>query len=123
MVIDKINNVFNNEKILKEAIERFVIKGNNSKFYIDAIIYGEIDDFVWITKEDIIHIILLQKNIYSTAVHFGPITCQPKNRCLNYNTKYEKDRFCVQMKWYNLYDNIIENMNNKFKKIVIDNNL
>lgn len=115
--IDKINKAFNDEKILKEAIERFITKGNNSEYYIDAIIYGEVDDFVWATRDDIKNIILSKKQIYSTAVHFGPITCQPKNRCLNYNPKYEKDRFCVQLKWYNLFDDIIENMNNKILKM------
>lgn len=117
--IDKINKSFNNEKILKEAIDRFIIKGNNSDYYIAAIIYGEVDDFVWATREDIKNIILSKKDVYSTAVHFGPITCQPKNRCLNYNSKYEKDRFCVQIKWYNLFDDIIENMNNKVMEKVV----
>lgn len=117
--IDKINKAFNDEKILKEAIDRFIIKGNNSDYYIDAIIYGEVNDFVWATRNDIKTIILSKRNIYSTAVHFGPITCQSKNRCLNYNPKYEKDRFCVQIKWYNLFDDIIENMNNKIIKKVV----
>lgn len=117
--IDKINKIFNNEEMLKEAINRFIIKGNNSDYYIDAIIYGEVEDFVWATRDDIKNIILSKKDIYSTGVHFGPITCQPKNRCLNYNPKYEKDRFCVQLKWYNLFDDIIENMNNKIIKKVV----
>ena len=73
-------------------------------------IYGEVDDFIFITKEDIRNIILRKKDDYSSTVHFSVLTVQPKNRCLNYNTKYEKDRFCVQVKWYNLFDDIIENM-------------
>lgn len=111
--IDSINKAFNDEKILRKAIEKFVIKGNNSDFYIDAMIYGTIDDFLWITKQEIIDIILSKRNDYSTAVHFGPLVCQPKNRCLNFNFKYEKDRFCVQLKWYSLFDDIIEYMNIK----------
>lgn len=114
--IDEINKNLNNEKVLKAAIDRFIIKGNNSNYYIDAIIHGEVNDFIWITKQDIINIILSKKDIYSTSVHFGPITCQPKNRCLNYNPLYEKDRFCVQLKWYNIFDDIIENMNNQVMK-------
>lgn len=39
--------------------------------------------------------------------------CQPKNRCLNYNPLYEKDRYSVQIKWYSLNDDIIEYMNNR----------
>lgn len=114
--IDKINQIINDEKILKKAIERFVIKGNNSNYYIDAIIYGEVDDFIWLLTDDIYKVILSKKDEYSTSVHFGPLTCQPKNRCLNYNPKFEKDRFCVQLKWYNLNDNIIEFMNEKYKR-------
>lgn len=111
--IDKINEILNDEKILNKAITRFITRGNNSNYDISAIIYGEIDDFIWITREDIFNIILLKKDDYSSAVHFGPLVCQPKNRCLNYNPKYENDRFCIQIKWYSLFDDIIFNMNNK----------
>ena len=111
--IDKINIAMNYENILRNAIYRFVIKGKNSNYEIDALICGEVNDFTWITKEDIIQIALSKKDNYSTAVHFGPMTIQPKNRCLNYNPKYEKDRYCIQVKWYNLFDNIIEHKNNK----------
>lgn len=118
--IDEVNKALNKDKILNEAIDRFIMKGNNSDYYIDAIIYGEVNDFVWATKDDIKNIILSKKDLYLTAIHFGPITCQPKNRCLNYNPKYEKDRFCVQLKWYSLFDDIIENMNNKVIKNVVN---
>lgn len=111
--IDKINNVFNQEKLLLAAINRFILKGNNSDYYIDAIIYGEVDDFLWILKKDIRKVIMSKRTEYSTAVHFGPITCQPLARNLSYNPGLEKRRFCVQLKWYNLFDDIIENMNNK----------
>lgn len=117
--IDKINIAFNNEKILKKAIDRFVIKGKNSNYYIDAIICGEVDDFVWIAKDDILNVILSKKDDYSTGVHFGSLSCQPKNRNLINNPKYEKDRYCVQIKWYNLFDEILENMNNKVLNILI----
>lgn len=110
--IDEINKYFNQEKLLIKAIDRFILKGNNSDYYIDALICGEVDDFIWILKDDIKKLILSKKDDYSSTVHFGSITCQPKNRCLNYNPKYEKDRFCVQLKWYNLNDEIIEFMNN-----------
>ncbi len=111
--IDKINDVLNDEKLLRKAITRFVTKGKNSNYDISAIIYGEVDDFIWITKEDIINVILSKKDDYSSAVHFGPLICQPKNRCLNYNNKYEQDRFCIQIKWYSLFDDIIYSMNKK----------
>lgn len=109
--IDKINQVFNNEELLKKAIERFVTKGKNSNYHIAAIIYGEVDDFIWATRNEIEQIMLSKKDNYSSAVHFGAMTCQPKNRCLNYNSLYEKDRYCVQIKWYNIFNDIIEYMN------------
>ena len=91
--IDQINEAFKNEKLLKKAIERFITKGKNSNKYIAAIIYGEVNDFVWATKEDIEEIMLSKKDVYSTAVHFSLMTCQPKNRCLNYNSLYEHHRY------------------------------
>ena len=44
--------------------------------------------------------------------HFATFLSPGNHKALN-NPKYEKDRFCVQLKWYNLFDDIIENMNNK----------
>lgn len=111
--IDMINKEFNRKDLVLKAIDKFVLRGNNSDYLIDVIIVGTVNDFVWASREDIRKIILSKINIYSTAVHFGSLTCQPKNRCLNYNTLYEKDRFCVQIKWYNVFDEIIETMNNK----------
>lgn len=57
-------------------------------------------------RKDIYKIMLSQKEIDSSAVHFGPLIIQPKTKCLNYNTKYEKGGFSVQIKWHDLYDDI-----------------
>lgn len=111
--IDLINKELNKSSILEKAIDRFILKGNISKDSIDAILFGVKDDFIWIKKEDIKKIILSKKDIYSSAVHFGPLTVQPLDRCLNRNEKYEKKRFYIQIKWYNLADDIIESMNKK----------
>ena len=56
--IDKLNIVLNNEYILKRAINRFILQGKNSNECIDAIIYGTVDDFMFITKNEIEKIIL-----------------------------------------------------------------
>lgn len=111
--IDLLNLRLNNKYLIIKALERFIIQGRNSEFYVDAIIHGEVNDFIWILREDIIKIILDKTYDSYSAVHFGPMIIQTKNRCLNYNSKYESDRYLVQIKWYNLYDCIIENMNNK----------
>lgn len=112
--INKINGEINTQYLLLKAIDRFVLKGNISDKKIDAILFGVNNDFIWIKTEDIIKVILSKKDIYSSAVHFGPLTIQPLNRCLNCNPKYERKRFCVQVKWYNLADDIIEFMNKKY---------
>lgn len=106
-----INEEFNQKELLFKAIDRFVLSGNYSDITIDGILFGVRDDFIWIKKEDIIKIILAKRSTYSTGVHFGPLNVQPLDRCLNYNPKYEKQRFCVQIKWYNLADDIIQIMN------------
>lgn len=111
--IDLINEEINQDAILEKAIDRFILRGNLSVKSIDAILFGVKDDFIWIKKEDIKKLILSKKNTYSSAVHFGPLTVQSLDRCLNRNEKYETKRFSIQVKWYNLVDDIIENMNNK----------
>ena len=111
--IDKINVYFNNPQFIKKAINRFIIRGNNSDYPINALIYGEPDDYIWIDTFEIKNIILSYYDNQSSGIHIGSLQVQPKNRCLNYNYKYIKDRFCVQIKWYNLFDNYMEY---KYKK-------
>ena len=91
----------------------YALYEKNSNECIDAIIYGTVDDFLFITRYEIDKIIFSKRNIYSTGVHFANLYCQPMTRNLNYNPKYDKKRFCVQIKWYSIFDDIIEYMNNK----------
>ena len=116
--IDLLNKRLNNKLLIIKVVDRFILRGNNDIHSIDAIMYGSYDDFLYITKDEIIEIILNKINIYSTGVHFSTLSCQPMNRCLNYNPKYEKNRFCVQIKWYNLFDDIIEYKNNKLSNLI-----
>ena len=111
--IDLMNVVFNDEKFLVKAIEFFVLKGKMAKISIDALIYGTINDFIWIKKDDIVSILLSKRKNYASGVHFSNLLCQPMSRNLNNNPKYENCRYIVQIKWYSLFDDIIENMNNK----------
>ena len=120
--IDEVNSFINQENIIRKAIERFITKGRNSKYCIDAIIYGVPEDFIWIKTEDIYSILLSKRNIYSTSIHFSSLTYQSLNRCINKNPKYEKDRFISQVKWYNLCDDIIEQMNNNVMKKLVEFN-
>ena len=115
--IDEINRFINNKNFLYKSIDRFIIKGRNSKYGIDAIIYGVPNDFLWIKRSDIYRILLHKKDEYSTSIHFSSLTYQPLDRCLNYNSKYDKSRFVSQIKWYNISDDIIECMNENCKKV------
>ena len=112
--IDSINNFINQKSLLIKAIDRFVLKGRNSKEKIDAIIYGIPDDFLWIKRKDIYKILIKKRNNYSSGIHFSSLSYQPLNRCINNNPKYEKCRYISQVKWYNICDDIIENMNDNF---------
>lgn len=109
--VDYINEKFNNEKIIRKIVYRFILQGRNSNDLIDGLIYGNVDDFMFLTSNDIMNMIINKKDIYSTGVHFSSLTCQPMNRCLNYNKVYESKRYCVQIKWYNLLDEAIEYSN------------
>ena len=108
--LDLLNIKLNNEKLIEKSIERFVLFGMNSKYSIDAICYGKPNDYLWITKNDIIKILKYKMNNYFTGVHFSSLFCQPQTRNINFNPLYEKKRYCVQVKWYSLFDDIILNM-------------
>ena len=110
--INEINEYINKKHILIKAIDRFVTLGRNNTKKIDALIYGVPNDFIWIKRNDIYKILLNSKEKHSSSIHFSSLTYQPLNRCLNYNKKYEKCRYISQLKWYNISDDIIENMNN-----------
>ena len=109
--IDEINKFINQKEILVKAIDRFVLLGRNSDKKIDAVLYGVPGDFIWIKSQDVYKILLKQKDKYSTSIHFSSLVYQPLNRCINGNPKYEKYRFISQLKWYNISDDVIENMN------------
>ena len=109
--IDEINKFINQDDILMKAIDRFIITGRNSKYKIDAILYGVPNDFIWIKTKHIYEILLEKKDEYSSSIHFSKLTYQPLDRCLNYNPKYEKCRYISQLKWYSISDDIIEKMN------------
>lgn len=108
--IDKINEFFNTDVFIKKAVNRFVLQGNNSNYCIDAIIYGVVDDFIWITKDEIVNILLKHKNISKESLVIGGLFYQPWDRCLNNSIKYNSRRHYIQIKWYHLSDDIIETM-------------
>ena len=112
--IDLINESINKETILRKAIDKFILVGDNGNKSIDLLIYGTTNDFLWFTKEEIINTVIEKKHTYSTGVHFACLSCQPLTRCINRNPLYDRKRFCVQIKWFSLFDDIIEKRSNHF---------
>lgn len=115
--IDLINKQFNNKDFIIKVILKFILVGNIPIESIDCIVYGIIQDFIQITKNEIIDFLLSKKDEYSTALHISHLTLQPMTRCLNRNPLYEKDRHYIQVKWYNISDDIIEVMSNRKNNI------
>ena len=108
--IKELNNFFNDENFVKKTIDRLIIFGNNSGIPIDAIICGVPNDYIWITRDEIINICLKHKGIAKNGLAVAGLFYQPFNRCINFNKNYEFARHYVQFKWYHLSDDIIETM-------------
>ena len=51
--LDIFNGCINKTKIIIELVDRFIIRGKNSDYDIDALIHGTPSDYVWIKKDDI----------------------------------------------------------------------
>ena len=112
--IKLINQELNTEKILNAAINRFVVQGTQWHTHkIDVLVYGTPNDFFYVTPLEMHKFILKKKNVDSSAIHFSFLTFQPLSRVLDYNEKMEYMRNWIQIKWYNLEDNIIEMMNDR----------
>ena len=56
--LDLFNKTINKTRIIVDMIDRFIIRGTNSDYDIDALICGTINDYVWILKHDIYDLIL-----------------------------------------------------------------
>ena len=113
--IDNVNKVLNSKEILGSIINRFILQGTQGCFNkIDLLLYGSLDGFFYITPKEIISYIFSKRNIASSSIHFSCLTYQPQHRVLDYDKNKEEYRHCIQIKWYNLEDNIIEIMNRRF---------
>ena len=67
----------------------------------DVVYYGTINEGHWATKDEIIKYMLNNKFAIN-SIHFGPLTYQIWNRCLNFNPNTENRRNVMQVKWGSL---------------------
>lgn len=117
--IDLINKYFNNSKNMEKIANRFLFRGTNLKnSLVDIILWGKADDFLWVTRDEILEYLKDSCNLYMTCPHFGRLSVQPSSRCLNRNPDGERRRKQVGIKWYNIFDSLIEIMNNSALKKV-----
>lgn len=110
--VNDFNIKINNKDQILSFFDRFLLRGNCLES-IDVLIHGTPENFLYIKKKDIYNIALSHLNIKSNSIHFSFLTLQTKNANLKRCIKNEKDRHYIQIKWYNIDDIIIENMNIK----------
>lgn len=110
--INYFNREINKIRIIIDMIDRFIIRGKNANYDIDALVSGTIDDYVWIKKYDLYELILSKRNYKYTSPHFCCITIGPKKRNLNKNSKNPKDRYLIAVRWNYIRESIIEYKNN-----------
>lgn len=106
--IDIFNTHINRTKIIVNMVDRFIVRGRNSNFDIDALICGTCNDYVWIMKYDIYDLVLSKKCLNFTSPHIGPMTLGPKKRNLDGTSKNKQDRYIVCARWNNLREDIID---------------
>ena len=106
--IDIFNSSINKTRIIVDMIDRFIVRGRNSDYDIDALVCGRIDDYVWIMKYDLYDLILSKdaSNYYSP--HISCLTIGPKKRNLDRKSRNAKDRFLVCVRWNYIREHIID---------------
>lgn len=110
--IDIFNKYINKTRIIVDMIDRFIVKGRNSSYDIDALICGTTDDYVWLNKYDIYDIILSKRCKEFTSPHIACMTIGPKKRNLNGDSKNIRERYIVCIRWNFIRESIIEFKNN-----------
>lgn len=105
--IDLINSELNKKEPLTKLITRVLFKGKNDEFdEADVVYYGTINKGHWATKNEIIKY-MLDNNFDINSIHFGPLTYQIWNRCLNFNPNTENRRNVMQVKWGSLEKDLL----------------
>ncbi len=106
--IDVFNQYINKTRIIIDMIERFIIRGRNSEYDVEALICGTVDDYVWITRYDLYDLILSKRCLDYTSPHVACLTIGPKKRNLDGNSKNARDRYIVAIRWNFIRESIIE---------------
>ena len=106
--IDVFNKRINKTKIIVDMVDRFITRGRNSDYEIDALICGTKDDYIWIMKYDLYDLVLSQRCMDFTSPHIACMTIGPKKRNLNGCSNNAKERYIVCIRWNYLKESIIQ---------------
>ena len=104
--IDIFNAYINKTRIIVDMIDRFIIRGRNSDYDIDALVSGTIDDYVWIMKYDLYDLILSDRRKDITSPHTACMTIGPKGRNVNGQLERKEDRYRVVVRWNYINESI-----------------
>lgn len=106
--IDIFNQSINKTRVIIDMIDRFLVRGRNSDCDIDAFISGKVDDYAWIMKDDLYDLILSNRRMDLTSPHIACMTIGPKKRNLNRNSRNDKERYLVCVRWNYIKESIVE---------------
>lgn len=102
--INTFNESINKTRIIIDMIDRFIVRGNNSDYDIDALISGTIDNYNWILKYELYDLILENPRNNYTSPHIACMTIGPKKRDLDNNSKNSKERYLVAIRLNNIHE-------------------
>lgn len=114
--IDEVNEHINKTRIIVDMIDRFIIRGRNADYDVDALVCGTIDDYVWIMKYDIYDLVLSNRCLDFTSPHIACMTIGPKKRVLSSDSKNIKDKYIVCARWNFIREDIVNFKSSKVKK-------
>ena len=106
--IDVFNNYINRTKIIVDMVDRFIVRGKNSNYDIDALVCGTVNDYVWILKYDLYDMILSNMRSELTSPHAACMTIGPRKRNIDRTSMHREDRYIVCVRWNYIRENIIE---------------
>lgn len=107
------NKYINKTKIIVDMIDRFIIRGRNSNYDIDALVCGTIDDYVWIMKYDLYDLILSKRSMNFTSPHIACMTIGSKKRDIEGKSSNRVDRYIVCVRWNFIKTDIINFISSK----------
>ena len=111
--IDIFNQYINKTRIIVDMIDRFIIRGRNSDYDVDALVCGKTDNYIWIMKYDLYDLILTNRSMKFTSPHIACLTLGPKKRVLSGESNNVKDRYIMCVRWHTLKEDIINFKKNK----------